>query len=138
LGPIFRQVLEMYPDKVKLVIKHFPLKMHKHARKSAQAALAASAQEKFWEFHHKLFENYKTINDKKIRDIAGELGLDMEKFEKDMNSSTVDNLIKRDLRNGIQIGVRGIPAVYINGKILRNRKLEGFSRAIEAELKKRK
>ena len=131
-------MLEKYPNEVKLVVEHFPLRNHKFARKAAAASLAANVQGKFREFHHKLFDNYKDINDAKIQDIAKKLNLDMETFNKDMRSSTIQNLINRDLRNGRQIGVRGTPAVYINGKILKNRRLPGFYQMIEAELKKRK
>ena len=127
----------MFSDEAKLVVKNFPLKKHKFARKAAQAALAAKVQGKFWEYHHKLFQNYNSINDAKIQDIARALGLDMDKFNKDMNSRTVQSIINRDVQNGRKIGVRGIPAVYINGKRLNNRKLSGFVKMIEAELKKK-
>jgi len=127
----------MFSDEARLVVKNFPLKKHKFARKAAQAALAAKVQGKFWEYHHKLFQNYNSINDAKIQDIARALGLDMDKFNKDMNSRTVQSIINRDVQNGRKIGVRGIPAVYINGKRLNNRKLSGFVKMIEAELKKK-
>jgi len=131
-------VLERYPEKVKLVAKNFPLAKHKFAKKAAQAALAANEQEKFWEFHNMLFENYKAINDAKIQEIATELGIDMEKFSKDMNSQAVKGLIERDIRNARKIGIRGIPSVFINGKVLKNRSLKGFQQVIDAELKKKK
>ena len=127
----------MYPDEVKLVIKHYPLNSHKFAAKAAKAAMAAFAQEKFWEFHHSLFKNYKAINDAKIQEIAKELNLDMEKFNRDMNSSAIQRLIAKDMRNGRQIGIRGTPTVFVNGKILRNLELSGFSNIIDKELKKR-
>lgn len=130
-------MLDKYPDDVKLVVKHFPLSNHKFAKKAATASLAASAQGKFWEFHSKLFKNYKNINDTKIQNIAKELGLDMEKFNKDMQSPAIKNLIARDVNNGRQIGVRGTPTIFINGKILKNRSLSGFSQMIEAELSKK-
>ena len=72
-----------------------------------------------------LFENYKAINDAKIQEIATELGIDMEKFSKDMNSQAVKGLIERDIRNARKIGIRGIPSVFINGKVLKNRNLKG-------------
>ncbi len=128
-------MLEKYPDEVKLVIKHFPLKNHKFALKAAKAALAANMQGEFWMFHEELFENHKGLNDKKIQDIAKDLDLDMEKFAKDMNSVAVARMIKNDLLNGRKIGVRGTPSVFINGKILKKRNLAGFSEMIEAELK---
>ena len=130
-------MLKKYPNEVKLVVKHFPLRNHKFARKAATAALAANEQGKFWEFHHKLFENYKVLNDSKIQDIAKELDLDMEKFNKDMNSPVIAKLINRDLKNGRQVGVRGTPTIFVNGKILKKRGLSGFSEMIEAELKRK-
>jgi len=133
----FEQVLDMFSDEVKLVIKNYPLKKHKFAKKAARAALAAKVQGKFWEFHHKLFQNYKSINDGKIQDIARELNLDMVEFNKDMNSKAVQHIIDRDLQNGRRIGVRGTPTVYINGKRLNDRKISGFTKMIEAELSKK-
>jgi protein-disulfide isomerase len=129
-------VLDRYPDTVKFVVKHFPLSSHKFARKAATAALAANNQGKFWEFHHKLFENYRALNDAKIEEIAKELELDMDKFATDMKSPGVVGMINRDVRDGRQIGVRGTPTVYVNGKLLRNRNIQGFMEMIDAELKK--
>ncbi len=129
-------MLDKYPENVKLVVKHFPLANHKYAHKAATAALSANVQGKFWEFHSKLLENYKVINDAKIQDIAKELGLDMEKFAKDMQSPAIKSLIARDVSNGRQIGVRGTPNIFINGKTLKNRSLPGIYQMIEAELKR--
>jgi len=129
-------VLDKYPDNVKLVVKHFPLANHKYAYKAATAALAANVQGKFWEFHSKLFKNYNVINDAKIQDIAKELGLDMEKFAKDKQSPAIKNLIARDMNDGRQIGVRGTPTIFINGKALKTRSMPGIYQVIEAELKK--
>jgi protein-disulfide isomerase len=131
-------VLDQYPTDVKLVPKNFPLSKHKFARKAAMAALAANNQGKFWDFHNLLYENYKSINDTKIEDIAIELGLDMEKFAKDRESQAVKGLIARDINDAMRIGVRGTPSVFINGKVLRNRSLPGFKRMITAEIEKRK
>ena len=130
-------MLDKYPDNVKLVIKNFPIRNHKFAYKAATAALAANIQGKFWEFHSKLFENYRTINDAKIQEIAKELGLNMEKFNKDMQSPAIKSLIARDMNNGRQAEVRGTPTVFINGKKLRNRSLPGIYQVIDAELKKK-
>jgi protein-disulfide isomerase len=130
-------VLDKFPKNVKLVIKNFPLRNHKFAYKAATAALAANVQGKFWEFHSKLFKNYNALNDAKIQDIAKELGLDIEKFNKDMKSPAIESLIAKDMDNGRQIGVRGTPTIFINGKTLRNRSLPGIYQVIEAELKKK-
>jgi protein-disulfide isomerase len=128
-------VLNKYPNDVKLVIKNYPLtRSHKFAWKAAAAALAANEQGKFWVFHHKLFENFKVLNDTKIQDIAKELGLNLEKFNKDMTSGAIANKINRDIKDGKNIGVRGTPTIFINGKFLKKRSLSGFSELIDAEL----
>jgi len=129
-------VLDKYPKEVKLVFKNFPLSKHKFAMKAATAALAAKAQGRFWEFHDELFENHRNLNDVKIQDIAKELGLDLERFKKDMKDPAIQKLIIRDVKNGREAGVRSIPTVFINGKLLRNRRLQGFQRMIDAELKR--
>lgn len=131
-------MLDTYPNEVKLVIKHFPLSYHEYSEKAAKAALAANIQGKFWEFHSKLFGNYEVINDAKIRDIARELNLDMEKFTRDMESPAIQSLIIRDVNNGTQIGVSGIPTIFINGKILKNLSVKGFYQMIERELRKKR
>jgi len=136
LEPLFRQLSDKYKDQLKIVIKHFPLTSHKFARKAAQASLAAHEQGKFWEFHAKLFENYRAINDEKIVQIAGELNLDVEKFQTDMNLPKIQGIINRDIQNGRRIGVRGTPAIFINGKRTTLRSPGEFIEKIDSELKK--
>jgi protein-disulfide isomerase len=131
-------VLEKYPKEVKLVFKNYPLARHKFARKAAAAVLAANEQGKFWDFHIKLYKDYKAINDAKIQEIAQNLGLNMEKFARDRASSAIQGLITRDFKNGKEIGVTGIPSVFVNGKAMKRRNLQGFQQTIAAELKKTK
>jgi protein-disulfide isomerase len=129
-------VLDKNPGKVNLVIKHFPLNNHKFARRAASVALAADRQGKFWECHEKIFENYRSINEAKMQEIAKEIGLDPVKLNSDAKDPAIQKLINRDLVNGRQSGVRGTPAIFVNGKRLNNRSLAGFQQAIDAELKK--
>jgi len=131
-------VLEKYPNDVKLVVKHFPLQMRGYARKAAIAALAAGKQGKFWEIHEKLFANQKDLSDAKVEAIAGELGLNMEQFNKDLKDPTIGSLIDRDMNNGRQINVQGTPTIFVNGKLLNQRSLPGLQQVIEPELKKKK
>jgi len=131
-------VLEKYPKEVKLVMKHFPLPMHDFARKAAFAALAAAKQGKFWEFHERLYSNQSSLSETKIQEIAKELNLDIEKFNLDLKDQTIESLIDRDIKNGQKEGVRGTPTIFINGKLLSNRSIQGFQQAIENELKKKK
>ena len=129
-------MLEKYPDHVKVVVKHFPLPSHKFARPAAIAALAADKQGKFLEFHAKLFENYRSLDETKIEEIAVELELDMEKFAADRKSPDIHALIERDIQNGKAIGVRGTPTIFVNGKRVKNRSMQGFQQLIEAEISK--
>lgn len=133
---MLEQVLEKYPHDVKYVFKHFPLNNHKFARPAAVAALAAERQGKFWEFHDKLYESYNRLNQQKIKDISRELNLDAVRFEKDLKDSRFEAMINSDRSEGYRAGVTGTPAVFINGKLLRNRRLTDFQTAIEKERQK--
>lgn len=98
------------------------------------AALAAGKQGKFWEFHGKLLENHSQLNEKKIVEIAKELSLDMETFEKDRQLPTSRQLIEEDLADGKKVGVRGTPAVFLNGKRIKNKDLGKLPELIRREL----
>jgi protein-disulfide isomerase len=134
--PVLEQVLEKNPNQVKLVFKNFPLRNHKFALPAAIAALAAEKQGKFWEFHDLLFKDYNRLNEQKIKEIAQQLNLDMEKFEKDQKDPRISAMINRDVSEGNRVGVRGTPTVFINGRLLRNRNPAGFQELIEKALKK--
>lgn len=134
--PLLEQVLEKNPKDVKLVYKNFPLRNHKFARPAAIAALAAGKQGKFWEFHDLLFKDYNRLNEQKFQEIARELNLDMEKFEKDQKNPEILALISRDMSEGGRVGVRGTPTLFVNGRLLKNRSLAGFQDMIDKEVKK--
>ncbi len=132
-------MLDKYPKKVKLVFKNFPLtSIHPFAYKAAIAALAADAQGRFWQFHDKLFVNQRLLNDAQIQGIAHELKLDMEQFNSAMTDPAIQKLIARDMEEGRQAGVEGIPAIFVNGKLPKESSLQGIEALIEAELKKGK
>jgi protein-disulfide isomerase len=135
--PLLNQVLEKYQGKVKLVFKNFPLSTHQFARKAAAAALAAGKQGKFWELHDRLFQNYNRLNDQVVQEQAQQLGLDIQKFNKDMNDPQIMQVINQDMQDGAKAGVRGTPTLFVNGSLLRNTNLEGFQAAIDKELEKR-
>jgi protein-disulfide isomerase len=131
-------VLEKNPQGVKLVVKHYPLPSHRFAEKAAIAALAANKQGKFWEFHHKLFANQTALNDAKVQEIAGELGLDMEKFNRDLTDPQLKALIEREVSQARQANIRGVPSIYMNGKLLSLQNFQELPQAIENELRKKK
>ena len=134
--PTLEQVLEKYPKDVKLVYKNFPLRNHSFARQAAIAAIAAEKQGKFWEFHDLLFKNYNRLSAEKIQEIARELNLNMEEFEKDQKDPQILALISRDFSEGNRVGVRGTPTLFVNGRLLKDRSFAGFQALIEKELKK--
>lgn len=124
---------EKYPKDVRIVIKNYPLPMHQYASKAAMAALAAGSQGKFWEYHRKLVENFSSLSDAKLQDIAQELKLDTKKFSEDLASEKSRGIINRDMSEGNKAGVRGTPTIFVNGKLLENRSVEGIARMIEDE-----
>jgi protein-disulfide isomerase len=134
--PILEQVLEQYPEKVKVVHKNYPLRNHTYSRQAAAAAIAADRQGRFWEFHDLLFKNHKQLNDQKVRDIAVVLGLDMAKFQNDLKDPEIQAIINQDLSEAARVGIKSTPTVFINGKKLLNRRLEGFQALIENELQR--
>jgi protein-disulfide isomerase len=136
LLPTLDQVMAAYPKQVKVVFKHFPLSMHKFAKQAAVASIAARNQDKFWPLHDQLFANYNKLNDAKIRELAEAVDLDMARFDQDMANPDLLQEVNTDMQLGAKAGVRGTPAVYINGRQLKDRSLTGFKRMINAELEK--
>jgi len=132
--PLLDQVLEKNPQTVKIVFKNFPIRSHKFAVKAAVAALAANRQGKFWEFHDELFKDFRNLNEKKIEEIASKLKLNKAKFEKDRKDPLLLEQVKHDVNEGIEVGVNGVPTVFVNGRKLKKRSLQGFQELIDKEL----
>ena len=131
---MLEQLLEKYPSEVKLIFKNFPLRMHKYSKQAAIAAFAARRQGKFWEFHDRLVANSDRLSDVKVVEIALELGLDLEQFEKDTNDLRIVARINQDIRLGARAGVRGTPTLFVNGKVSRARTLDALQAAVNKEL----
>jgi len=129
-------VLENNAGKVKLVFKNFPLRRHKYATKAAMAALVADKYGKFWKFHDQLFLEYNKLNDQKIREIAENLGLNGEEFEKMMKNPKILAKIQQDILDGRQAGITGTPTVFVNGRRLRDWSPNGLQVLIDKALDK--
>ena len=127
-------MFEKNPGKVKIVFKNFPISSHKFAVAAALAALAADRQGKFWEFHDELFNNYNRLNEGEIQEIAAKLQLNMAQFEKDRKDPLLLEQVRQDYNAGIQAGIRSVPSVFINGRKLKERSLQGFQAMIDKEL----
>jgi len=112
--------------------------MHPYARNAAAAALAANKQGKYWPFSRLLFTNSSRLSDATIQSFVRQLGLDAEKFNRDMSSASIQNLINKDLKEAEKASVEGTPAIFINGKALRIGGDNELKMAVERELKKKK
>ena len=83
-----------------------------------------------------MFKNYNKLNDQKIQDIAIEVGLNQEEYEKKRKDPAIERKVRQDLSEGRQAGVRGTPTIFINGRRLKDRSIKGFQAAIDKELQK--
>jgi protein-disulfide isomerase len=109
-------VMAAYPKDVKLIYKQFPLSMHPHAQFAAEASLAAREQGKFWEMYELLFKNFQRLSRANVMLWAKQAGLDVAKFQADIDSRKFKAVVDKDLADGEAVGVYGTPAFYINGK----------------------
>jgi protein-disulfide isomerase len=135
--PTLQEALTKYPKEANLIIKHYPLtSIHKVAENAALASLAAARQKKYKEFNDILFKNYRAITDDSIQTYAKEAGLDMTAFNKDIKDPELKKIITEDMNQGQKLGVRGVPAIYINGKPVKGRSIDYFTKTIDKELKK--
>jgi protein-disulfide isomerase len=129
------QVLQDYPKDVRLVYKQFPLAtIHPQAMAAAKAALAAGRQGKYWEMHDLLFRNQRDLSPETLSQLAGSLQLDVMQFQKDMESPEVLAQISREQQEGKSADVVGTPTIFVNGKRLMNRSLDGFRQMIDTSL----
>jgi protein-disulfide isomerase len=132
--PLFEQVLDKYPDSIKIVYKHYPLTSHKEAFPAALASMAAAEQGKFWEYHDALFLNQNALSSEEYLKIAQELGLDQKQFTLDMMRPSLRQKIEEDMADARKAGVTGTPTIFVNGRRLNNRDLAAISILIDEEL----
>jgi protein-disulfide isomerase len=102
-------------NKVRLVYRHFPLvHIHPHALCAAEAAEAAAAQGKFWEMNSLLYLNFNKLEDKELRKYAKKVGLDLERFDREMASGVYAEQILKDRDVSISHGITGVPTFFVN------------------------
>jgi len=135
--PIMNKILSDYKGKVRLVYKHFPLSFHANAQKAAEASECADEQEKFWEYHDKLFENQAGgYSSDKFKKWAKDLGLNNEKFNDCLDSGKYAQKVQADFQEGQQKGVNGTPATFVNGQLVSGAlPYESFKQIIDGLLK---
>jgi protein-disulfide isomerase len=136
VGPTLAKIQEEYGDQVRIVFKHMPLSFHAQAPGAHAAAEAAKIQGKFWEMHDKIFANQRDLAVATLERYAQEIGLDIEKFKKDVASKAVKDQVAADTRQASSLGVTGTPGFFINGRFLSGAQpFSSFKRVIDAELK---
>ncbi len=114
--PVVKRLQKTLRKKMRFVFRNFPLtQAHPYALIAAEAAEAAALQGKFWEMHDLLFEQQASLDPDVIPLWAQEIGLNLEKFGKDIQQGVVQERIKEDRRTGIRSGVNGTPTFFING-----------------------
>lgn len=135
--PVIEQLLAAYPKQVRFIYKQFPLEqIHQNAMPAAKASIAAKNQNKFWEMHDELFKISRELTSENIRAKAQQIGLDMKKFDADMASPATEKAVRDDLAIGRSVDVQGTPTLFINGKRVMNRSLDGLKAMVDEEIKK--
>jgi protein-disulfide isomerase len=114
--PVLRQMLEEYPDEVKVFFKHYPLGAHTNARTAAEAGVAAHRQGKFWAYNDKLWANADSLTPAAMEQFAKDVGLDVGKWRADFESEATKARVQKDRDLGEALGIASTPTIYINGR----------------------
>ncbi len=114
--PELGAVLKAYPTQVRFIFKEFPLEIHNQADLAAAAAVAANKQGKFWTMHDAMFAHHDDLSRPAILELAKQKGLDMNRFETDIDSTEVRETVVRDVQDGNSAGVEGTPTIFVNGQ----------------------
>ena len=131
MHPVLEEVLKSYGNKVRFVVRDFPLSQHEHARKAAEAANAAHAQGKFFEYAALLFKYQKALDVPSLKKYASDLGLNRARFDAALDRGVYTAEIKKDLEDGETYGIGSTPTIFINGVQLRVLSPEGLRDAID-------
>lgn len=127
-------VKKQFGDQVQFAYRHFPLSFHPAARPAAELSQCALEQGKFWELHDEIFDHQQELSAESLRGMAERAGLDMTKVDECLMSGRAAKQVDEDMAKATEIGVRGTPAFYINGRAF-DGGAEDLPAAIEDELK---
>ena len=140
--PLVKRLTSKFDNKILFAYRFFPLtQLHQNAMLSAEAAYAANKQGKFWQMHDLLFANQTSWADSNNAEAiftgyAKKLGLNLNKFQKDMNSGEAKVFINNEENIGTAIGVNSTPTFFLNGTEIQNpRSYSDFKNLIEQKLK---
>ncbi len=134
--PVLKKVMAEYGDKIRFVVRDFPLvNIHENAFRAALAANAANAQGKFFEYTELLYKNQNALDKDSLEKYAADLGLNQKQFDLDLTSEKFAADIKKDMADGKIYGITGTPTIYVNGVRVRELSAEDFRKAIDRALK---
>jgi protein-disulfide isomerase len=114
--PVLDKLVSRFDGQVRVVYKFYPLESHPHGEIAARAAVAAQNQGKFWEMHHKMFDNQARLEQADLERYARDIGLDLAKFRADMVSKETGDRIAKDKKQAEELGLTGTPMIFINGR----------------------
>ena len=133
--PTLERLVKEYGDRVRLVVRDFPLSQHTEAFKAAEAAEAAREQGKYWEYVAILMRNQSALGLTKLKDYASQLALDRSRFDTALDSGRFEERVHRDLEEGMRLGINATPTLFINGRRVSDRSYDALKASIEATLK---
>jgi Na+/H+ antiporter NhaA len=114
--PVVRELLADFGN-VRYVWRHLPLSdVHSNAELAAEVSEAASAQGAFWEMHDQLLDHQGDLTRGDLRSYAERLGLDLERFDDDLQRHAHAALVEEDVDSADSSGVTGTPTFFINGR----------------------
>lgn len=114
--PIIDAVRAELGDELRLVFRHFPLRMHPRAEIAAEAAEAAAAQGRFWPMHEQLSAHPDALEDDDLRTYARSGGLDLARFDADLREHVHLERVRAQRQGGVRSRVRRTPSFYVNGR----------------------
>jgi protein-disulfide isomerase len=114
--PIVKELQARMGERLRFAFRNFPITTsHPHAEHAAEAAEAAAGQGKFWEMHDTLYENQRQLGDSHLRSYAEAVGLDVQRFDSELDEHVHAPRVREDFMSGVRSGVNGTPGFYING-----------------------
>jgi protein-disulfide isomerase len=135
MEPLLKSMAIEFKDSVRFVVRDFPLEsIHPNAFNAALAANAAAKQNKYFEYGSLLYTNQRNLGDESLKGYARQLGLDMEKFEKDFSDPAAAQEIRADIAAGRALQISGTPTIFINGIRLRDFSADGIRNLIRKGL----
>ena len=131
------RMLDLYPASIRFVFRNFPIpQLHPHAEQAAEAAEAAAAQDKFWEMYELLLQPSSRLDLDSLLSHVRDLGLDTDRFSRDITGRAYAAKIERDVREGVRNGVNATPKFYVDGARIDGKfPLEGLEDSIRAAVR---